>query len=254
MGNLSSHRMSHQNANRRNGANKRPEPCGAIMTDESDNGPHADIALRIFGMDADNKPFSTPASATLISGKKVRVRGICVCLEVGGIIGAQCGTDRHRFRVEAFSRLGTSDVYEVDLDCIDADRLAWTAANAPSASGPQPASTSPSVTNSLSSNKQERRRFQRYPCDIGANIQIDGTKRLWARCTDISTGGCYLETWSPLPVGTTFNMELDGIPVAATVKACHPNVGMGVRFETVSAPRQMAALIENLRRAAAFKG
>lgn len=222
------------------------------MTDESDNSFHADIALRVFGMDGNDKPFSAPASATLISAKKVRVAGISVSLKVGDIVGAQCGTDRHRFRVEAFSRLGTSDLYQAELDCIDADRLAWTQQNTASACSPQPSSTPTSGTNLRSSKKQERRRFQRYSCEIGANIQIDGTKRLWARCTDISTGGCYLETWSPLPVGTTFRMELEGIPVTATVKACHPNVGMGVRFEAVSAPRQMAALIEKLSRATVF--
>ena len=60
------------------------------------------------------------------------------------------------------------------------------------------------------------------------------------RCTlsDISTGGCYVETTEPLPKGTVLSIvvrthELK-LCVAGTVQSTHPGFGMGVHFNLTS--------------------
>ena len=46
----------------------------------------------------------------------------------------------------------------------------------------------------------ERRKHPRYPVSGGAGLRQQGVdSRIWARLTDISLGGCYLEIMSPLP-------------------------------------------------------
>jgi hypothetical protein len=51
--------------------------------------------------------------------------------------------------------------------------------------------------------------------------------------SDLSLGGCYIETIFPLPVGTNLELKLqiDGtLLVLATVVTCHPQVGNGIQF------------------------
>ena len=51
--------------------------------------------------------------------------------------------------------------------------------------------------------------------------------------SDLSLGGCYIETIFPFPVGTNLELKLqiDGtLLVLATVVTCDPQVGNGIRF------------------------
>lgn len=68
--------------------------------------------------------------------------------------------------------------------------------------------------------------------------------RIWARLTDISLGGCYLEIMSPLPVLTYVNLGLtveeQHLQAKGQVVVSHPHFGMGVQFIDLSLPdRQM---------------
>ncbi len=68
--------------------------------------------------------------------------------------------------------------------------------------------------------------------------------RIWARLTDISLGGCYLEIMSPLPVLTYVNLGLtleeQRLQAKGQVVVSHPHFGMGIQFIDLSAAdRQM---------------
>ncbi|HEV2023027.1 MAG TPA: PilZ domain-containing protein [Terriglobales bacterium] len=58
--------------------------------------------------------------------------------------------------------------------------------------------------------------------------------RIWARLTDISLGGCYLEIMSPLPVLTYVNLSLtleeQHVQAKGQVVVSHPHFGMGIQF------------------------
>jgi len=46
----------------------------------------------------------------------------------------------------------------------------------------------------------ERRSHVRYICDGGVEVRTEGsTTGFWGTLTDISLGGCYVQTFSPLP-------------------------------------------------------
>jgi hypothetical protein len=76
----------------------------------------------------------------------------------------------------------------------------------------------------------EQRSFPRYPCDTG--VLINGS--LWGTLSDISIGGCYIYTFSPLGVGQDVVLEIKAsgkeIKVAGKTVSSHPGVGMGVAF------------------------
>ena len=92
----------------------------------------------------------------------------------------------------------------------------------------------------------ERRKHPRYPVNGGgAEVRQQGVdSRIWARLTDISLGGCYLEIMSPLPVLTYVNLGLtleeQRLQAKGQVVVSHPHFGMGIQFIDLSAAdRQM---------------
>lgn len=95
-----------------------------------------------------------------------------------------------------------------------------------------------------------RRGDSRHACRLGADVyRLE--QNVPYRCTlsDISTGGCYVETSEPFASGThveivvrTQNLKLR---VRGTVQTVHPGFGMGVRFSlhTVHEREQVQQLI-----------
>lgn len=83
---------------------------------------------------------------------------------------------------------------------------------------------------------KERRKHPRYPCDTGVRIQLErGSGGFWGTLSDISYGGCYVYTFSPLPVGQSVLLVIQcnqkEINAAGKVVSSHPGVGMGVAFQ-----------------------
>lgn len=81
----------------------------------------------------------------------------------------------------------------------------------------------------------ERRSHARYVCDGGVEVRTEGSNAgFWGTLTDISLGGCYIQTFSPLPAGTQLAMRIQTkvseFRCAGVVQASHPGVGMGVSF------------------------
>lgn len=81
----------------------------------------------------------------------------------------------------------------------------------------------------------EKRRHPRYSCDLGVEVCVAGAKAgYWGTLADICFGGCYVNSFSPLPVGTAVLLQLKNknleITIAGKVVTSHPGVGMGVQF------------------------
>ena len=92
----------------------------------------------------------------------------------------------------------------------------------------------------LSASAPDRRNLSRRPCCLGAEVYRDGSN-VPHRCTlsDISSGGCYVETTEPFPKGTVLTIvvrthELK-LCVAGKVQSTHPGFGMGIHFHLTSA-------------------
>ncbi|HET9285074.1 MAG TPA: PilZ domain-containing protein [Candidatus Angelobacter sp.] len=83
---------------------------------------------------------------------------------------------------------------------------------------------------------KEKRRHPRYPCDTGVRIHPQtGNAGYWGTIGDISLGGCYVFTFSPLPAGQAVTLDIKAndkeISLAGKTVSFHPGVGMGIAFQ-----------------------
>ncbi|HET9836811.1 MAG TPA: PilZ domain-containing protein [Candidatus Angelobacter sp.] len=82
---------------------------------------------------------------------------------------------------------------------------------------------------------KEKRQHPRFPCDTGVRIHPEsGNAGYWGTVGDISLGGCYVFTFSPLPAGQAVTLEIKAndkeIALAGKTVSSHPGVGMGIAF------------------------
>ncbi|HET6142516.1 MAG TPA: PilZ domain-containing protein [Candidatus Acidoferrales bacterium] len=84
----------------------------------------------------------------------------------------------------------------------------------------------------------ERRRNLRFPftATVEAIDRMSGTK-VTGRTSDLSLGGCYVDTLSPLPIGTqaTLRVQKGSETFEAQVKVIFSSIGMGMGLAFVSA-------------------
>jgi hypothetical protein len=80
----------------------------------------------------------------------------------------------------------------------------------------------------------ERRKHPRFTASLPVEVHCEGSDTP-LRCTtsDISLGGCYIESLYPFPVGTILDLklQLEGtLLIQAKVVTCYPQVGNGIQF------------------------
>jgi len=94
----------------------------------------------------------------------------------------------------------------------------------------------------VKADQAERRQFVRYAftATFEATEPNSGT-RINGRTADLSEGGCYVDTMSPLPAGTLLKVRISKENRAfenhATVVYAVAGMGMGLRFEPVAPPQ-----------------
>jgi CheY-like chemotaxis protein len=116
-------------------------------------------------------------------------------------------------------------------------RLETAEKNAPRIPPPAPAVVAPTrfAGLGLSASSSNRREQGRRACHLSADVFRSG-EGIPNRCTlsDVSTGGCYVETPSPFPSHTVLDIVVRTrdmkLRVRGTVQVVHPGFGMGVQF------------------------
>ena len=83
--------------------------------------------------------------------------------------------------------------------------------------------------------RPESRKQARYPFSVAADIHdLRSQARISGRCSDLSSGGCYIDTLSPFAAGAyvKIRLERDGREFVATavVVYAHASMGMGLAF------------------------
>jgi hypothetical protein len=198
------------------------------------------LPVRIFGMDSSGKPFTALAHTLDITNSGARLAGISTSLTIGEIVGIQRGTDKARFRVAWVGEPNTRNAGQIGVECVQDHKNIWNFVFAEAEpdnfdlstlDNPKP----PQPTFQTSPPTTERRHFTRFPCDLGMDMQVeDSDVSIFARCTDISRGGCYVETHSPISISTRLfvclKTERLRVRALAEVRSCHPSMGMGLRF------------------------
>ena len=92
----------------------------------------------------------------------------------------------------------------------------------------------------------EKRGEPRYKCEGSAEFRTDGFEvRTWARVTDLSRSGCYVEmqATSPLNTAVTLMIEVNGLRLhlKGDVKTSYRMQGMGIEFTEIPDADRAAA-------------
>ncbi len=218
------------------------------MQTRSEPRAHYESPVRIFGIDDEGKAINCPAWSVDISRHGARLRGVDAWQGTGQIIGVRVGTEKARYRIVWVGQRGSGNENQLGVVCAEAGKYIWgiappvdaaqvRAAAAAAAAGtrnPPPIALSP-----LYGGKNNRRQDARYRAVGGGRIQETGSRAgQWVTLHDISMGGCYVETTSPLPAGTPVQVAMNvgdiQVVAAGEVTVSHRLVGMGVRFTELS--------------------
>ena len=85
---------------------------------------------------------------------------------------------------------------------------------------------------------ENRRREARHSLTASAEIlDLESGTKIEARTSDVSAGGCYVDTMNPLALGTLVNVKLSRqrktFEATARVNYSQPGVGMGLAFTEI---------------------
>ena len=197
------------------------------------------LPVKVWGMDADHRPFVLNVVASEISYRGACLDGLTCKLALGEIIAVQYGSQKGRFRVvwmadPSSGRAGQVGIRSVEDSCIWEAELAYFSLEA-----------SADKSDPLAAARRDRRQYPRFRCP--GNVQLgraESAQQVWAKLGDLSLGGCYINTPVPEVVGTKLRLvlQIDNNRIAALgeVRTCVPALGMGVQFtEFESSSREL---------------
>jgi len=86
----------------------------------------------------------------------------------------------------------------------------------------------------------ERRKTARYSFIATAEaVELRSQTRVTGRCSDLSMGGCYVDTLAPFSIGSHLRIHIQHdsreFQAIAIVAYAHPSMGMGIKFTEVKA-------------------
>jgi hypothetical protein len=182
----------------------------------------AQIIVRVWGMDADGRPFFQNANAGNISSEGALLSGIRHPLKTGDIIGIQHNDKKARFKVIWVKDAALPRRIEAGVQILPDQRSPWLDL---ATSGEHPVAPG-----------RSKRRFQRHKVLFPIEISFEDSRRshLQTNATDIGGRGCYVETLLPLQLGTkvhiAFWVESEKVQTSGIVRTSDPGVGMGIEF------------------------
>jgi hypothetical protein len=195
------------------------------MEDRPEIRAETQLHVRVWGMDAEARPFSQNAVANNISGEGAQLLGIDHPLKAGDIIGIKHGEKKARFKVVWVTDGGMLRKIEAGVQIVEGQESPWQ-----EMARPEELTFAPGKIT---------RRFVRHKIQFPVQIGLADTQRtrMNTNATDIGGRGCYVETMLPLPLGTqgtiTFWMDEEKVQTTAVVRSSDPGVGMGIEFTTL---------------------
>jgi hypothetical protein len=83
----------------------------------------------------------------------------------------------------------------------------------------------------------ERRKHPRFKVSVGVEVrQEGGDTPIHCTTSDLSLGGCYIESMYPFLIGTGLELKLqveDTLLIVGKVVTCYPQVGNGIQFTKI---------------------
>jgi hypothetical protein len=192
------------------------------------------LPVRIWGMDANKKPFIQSASTADVTRSGARIVGLLAPTSQGEIIGIQHGDVKSRCKIAWSGVDGTARAGQIGIRMLEMDKVLWEdairAAKESTRKAPAQVVTMPAAG---------RRLYERHSCNGKIELRKDGsTHPLWGVLNDISLTGCYVETIDPFPKSTHASMIINvlgrEIHARGEVRVSHAMVGMGLAFSELT--------------------
>ncbi|MGA9642508.1 MAG: PilZ domain-containing protein [Terriglobales bacterium] len=181
-----------------------------------------DLPVRIWGLNAQGRPFSLRVRAQNISSEGALLSEVESELKVGDVIGVQCDERKARCTVVWAVNTGSLKKNQVGIKLLADQECPWES-HIPTDG--KPAMVSPS----------NRRRYHRHKITLPVEIRDERVQTpIRINATDVSGNGCYIETMMPMRVGTVLRVDMhldtERINVTGIVRTCDPGVGNGIEF------------------------
>jgi hypothetical protein len=217
------------------------------------------LPVKVWGRDATGKTFFQLAHTLDINRGGARVGGLLSLVNFDDTVDLQHRHKKARFRVTWVGRPGTPKANQIGVQYVEPDKDIWGLElpedNAPD-SFEDPATKKPAKKpkSGKGAGGKEMRTHERFSMSGGVEIRTSDKAEVghWTVLSDLSAGGCYVNTATPLALNArpalllrTGNTE---IRTWAAVRTSHPGVGMGLEFtEMTAADRlRMDGLIQGL--------
>jgi hypothetical protein len=201
----------------------------AFMPEKPEPRLDVELPIRVFGLDADGRPFSQQGQARNISSRGAKLCGLETRLKPGDVIGVQSGDRKARCKVIWVVDAGQPRKIEVGVNLVEGQPCPWEKEMQQAHQGSEPATR-------IAPADENKRKFPRHrvPFPIEIRDQDGVGTHMKTQSADISARGCYVETMLPLPVGKqlniTFWLNTERISTPAVIKSCDGGVGMGIEF------------------------
>jgi c-di-GMP-binding flagellar brake protein YcgR len=106
----------------------------------------------------------------------------------------------------------------------------------------------------FSQDHPDRRAHPRTKVSVQTELHLtDKDTPMREQTSDLSLGGCYIETMITIPVGTRLDVALwlgeEKVTINAIVVTCYPQVGNGIQFLAMppAVRNQVRSFLESLR-------
>lgn len=207
---------------------------------------HLQLPVRVWGLDASGKAFSSNTRTIEISALGARLEAGDLSVQKGDIVGIQFGDAKARFRV-VWLGSEKNEPGCIGVECVEPGKCIWTevlekAATQKAAvftpAQPPGASAAPEPPPNAVWPTVDRRRYPRFACAGALRAKQIGTDfTAVQKLTDLSLGGCYGESMAPFDRDTVLDMVLEvgggSIKARGMVRTCHPSMGNGVGFTEI---------------------
>ncbi len=215
-----------------------------------------ELPVRVWGMTADGKPFNRQLLTRDISRFGARITYPKCPLKLGDIVGVQYKTEKARFRIVWIA----ADKSELGVAGTEPGKSIW--GTMPAAAPHPPRAAAPSAPSAPAAapaqpRQQERRRHRRMPCQGGVQLRLPDGSTVWGTLSDISAGGCYVETPAALALKSALEVTVKvadlEIHSRGQVRTSHPGIGAGIAFTMldVEARKKLNQVLDVLAGAAA---
>ncbi len=217
------------------------------------------LPVKVWGRDAAGKPFFQLAHTLDINRGGAKVGGLLSLVNFDDTVDLQYRHKKERFRVTWVGRPGTPRENQMGVQYLEPDKDIW-GFDLPEDSLPDsfedPETKKPAKKpkTAKAAGGKDLRAHERFSMSGGVEVRTSEKAEAghWTILSDLSAGGCYVNTASPLGLNARPALLVRAgnseIRTWAAVRTSHPGMGMGLEFTEMTAADRLRldALIRGL--------